>query len=370
MPVSERKVNIKRDVLLTVGPVNVSDEVREGLLCPDMCHREREFYDMLTDVRSKLVRIVGGDEDYTSVVFTGSGTASVEAVVCSVQGKLLTIINGAYGRRIDAIGERYGIERTSIDFGFDCPRLDKIEEALRNDSKVSHVAIIHNETTTGILNPVHEVGVLAKRYNKTLIVDAISSVGGHQLNLIDDNIDFCIGSPNKCLGGLPGISFVVAKKSELERLRDEKRRGVYLDLYNQYRGEENMDIPFTFAIQSLSSFNVALDEFLSEGLENRIKRYRSLAGLLRDGLKDLGFKFLVETSQMSNVVTSVILPENVSYDYLHDKLKERGFIIYAGKGPFEDKSFRVGNMGALTRADVKNFLLCLGEIMDDSKKVA
>lgn len=350
-----------------MGPVNVSDEVREGLLCPDMCHREKEFYDILTDVRMKLLKVVGGDENYVSVVFTGSGTASLEAVISSVEGKLLTVINGAYGRRIDTIAERYGIERVSIDFGVDYPRLDEVEEILKKDDGVSHVAIIHNETTTGMLNPIHDVGVLANRYGKRLIVDAISSIGGHRFNLIDDYVDFCIGSPNKCLGGLPGISFVVAKKSELEELRDKKRRNVYLDLYSQYKGEENNDIPFTFAIQSLSSFKVALDEFLSEGLENRIERYKSLARFLRDGLKDLGFTFLVDASEMSNVVTSVILPENISYNYLHDKLKEKGFIIYAGKGPFEKKSFRVGNMGALTRDDVKSFLSCLGEILDDAK---
>lgn len=359
---------MKKEILLTVGPVNISEKVRKALLCPDMCHREKEFYDVLTRVRKKLVKLAGGNEEYASVIFTGSGTASIEAVISSVHGKLFTIINGIYGERIDEIAKRYGIERTSIDFGFDYPDLEKIEEILKNDTRITHVAVVHNETTTGMLTPLHEIGKLVKKYDKILIVDAMSSFGGHELNVVDDNIDFCISGPNKCLQGLPGISFLITKKSFLEDLKDKRPRNLYLDLYNQYRGEEDRDIPFTFAIQILFSLDAALDELLNEGLENRIIRYKNLATILRDGLEKLGFKLLLSRKQISNVVTTVLLPEYISYEELHDRLKERGFIIYGGKSTLSGKTFRLGNMGILTQNDIKKFLSVLKEVLGELRK--
>ncbi|MFX0115351.1 MAG: 2-aminoethylphosphonate aminotransferase [Candidatus Hodarchaeota archaeon] len=359
---------MKKKILFTVGPVTVSENVRKALLCQDMVHREEEFYNLLTKVREKLVKIAGGNEEYTSVIFTGSGTASIEAVISSVYGKIFTIINGGFGKKIDEMARRYGIQRTSIDFGFNYPSLEEIEETLKNDDAITHIAIIHNETATGMLNPLHEVGELAKKYDKKLIVDAISSFGGHKLNVSEDNIGFCISGPNKCLESLPGVSFIIAKKALLEDLRNRDPRNLYLNLYNQYSGEEADNVPCTFAIQSLFALDAALDELLEEGLENRIKRYKHFSKILRDKLEKMGLQLLLPREQMSNVVTTVLLPENVSFKEIHDGLKERGFIIYGGKGSLADRSFRVGNMGALKEKDIRNFLSALEEVLNELKR--
>lgn len=358
---------MKKLILLNPGPANVSESVRKSLTQPDLCHREKEFFDIMQRVRKGLVKIAEGDENYTSIIFTGSGTAAIEAVVSSVYGKLLNIISGDYGKRIKKMAEIYSIDNVSLDYGWGYPNLEEIEETLKKDDKITHISVVHHETTNGMLNNIRAIGKLAKRYNKTFIVDAVSSFAGEDLSMVDDNIDFCISSSNKCIQGFPGLSFVIARRSRVEELKDKKPRNLYLHLYNQYEAEERNDTPFTPAVQTFYALDQAIKELEEEGLENRKKRYRKSAETLRKGLTKLGFKLLLSKELRCNILTTVILPKNIDYKTIHDRLKEKGYVVYAGKGILDNNTFRIANLGILTSKDILKFLKAFEAVLNDLK---
>lgn len=358
---------MRKYTLLNPGPANVTESVRKSLIQPDLCHREKEFFDIMQRVRKGLVKIVGGDERYTAIILTGSGTAAIEAVISSVYGKLLNIINGDYGKRIKKMAEIYDIDTVSLDFGWNHPDSEEIEETLKKDKKITHISVVHHETTNGMLNNIRAIGELAKKYNKTFIVDAMSSFAGEDLSMIEDNIDFCMSSSNKCIQGFPGLSFVIAKKSVVDELKGKKPRTLYLNLYNQYETQERNDTPFTPAVQAFYALDQAIKELEEEGFENRKKRYRKSAEILRKGLTKLGFKLLLPKELRCNILTTVILPKNMAYKTIHDKLKEKGYVVYAGKGTLDNNTFRIANMGILTSEDILKFLEVFEAVLDDLK---
>jgi len=350
-------------VLLNVGPVMVPNKVRNALLQPDLCHREVEFTEILSRVRENLTKVFKGNDQHTTIIFGGSGTASLEAVISSVigEGKLLVLSNGYYGEKMWRIARVHNIHTHILksEWGQRIKE-SEVETVIKSDTRINFVAMVHNETSTGMLNQVTSIGELVSRYGKGYIVDAISSVGVEDLDVVRDNIDFCVGSPNKCIESIPGLSFVCASRQKLEKLKDLPSTTSYLDLYNHYICEdglgERLGTPFTPPVQAFFALDVALDLLLEEGAENRRRRYASMAKVIRDGLEKLGFKLFLTPEFRCNSITSVLTPKNISYKTLHDKLKERGFVIYAGQGNLEEKMFRVGNMGALTIDDINRFL--------------
>jgi 2-aminoethylphosphonate-pyruvate transaminase len=286
---------------------------------------------------------------------------------------LLVVSNGYYGEKIAKIAEIHNIDTFILKYKWgEMIKRSDVEDLLRNDGEIKFVAMVQNETSTCMLNDVREVGDLTSKYEKTFIVDAVSSVGVENLDVVRDNIDFCIGSPNKCIESIPGLSFVCASKKKLEDLKDFSPRTSYLDLYTYYLYEEGLGdrsgTPFTPPVQSFYALDVALDLLLDEGIDNRRKRYLSLAEIVRSGLQELGFKLFLDPKSMCNSITSIITPRNISYRILHDKLKEKDFIIYAGQGNIEDKIFRVGNMGALTVTDINKFLETLKLILEELRE--
>jgi 2-aminoethylphosphonate-pyruvate transaminase len=319
------------------------------------------------------MKVFKGNDQYSTLVLGGSGTAAIEAVISSAitnASKLLVVSNGYYGEKIAKIAQIHAIKTSALkyDWGEKIKQSD-VEALLKNDRKIKFVAMVHNETSTCMLNDVRQIGDLTYKYKKTFIVDAVSSLGIEDLDVARDHIDFCIGTPNKCIESIPGLSFVCANKKKLANLKDVPRRTSYLDLYTYYLYEEGQGersgTPFTPPVQSFFALNVALDLLLEEGIDNRRKRYRSLAQLIREGLKELGFELFLDLKCMCNSITSVLTPKNISYELLHDKLKEKGFIIYAGQGNIENKMFRIGNMGALTVADMNRFLESLKSILQE-----
>jgi 2-aminoethylphosphonate-pyruvate transaminase len=337
-------------ILLNPGPANTSREVREALVTPDLCHREPEFFEVMRDCRERLVRLVGGGEAFAAVLFTGSGTAAVEAAVCSavpVEGGLLVVDNGVYGDRLLKIARAHGA-------------------ALRAEPRLTHVAVVHHETTTGVLNPVAEIVRAAATEGRRVLVDAMSSLFGEPLDVTQDGIDFVMASANKCLQGVPGISFVLARRSALEALRGRPPRSVYLDLATHYLTQEQDNTPFTPAVQVLHAMRQALKELEKEGVTERIGRYAENARVLRRGMTALGFEILVPEDARSSILTTFKLPSGIAYDPLHDAMKRRGYIIYAGQGDIRKYAFRVSNMGTLTPADmegvVKAFAASLAEV--------
>jgi 2-aminoethylphosphonate-pyruvate transaminase len=217
---------------------------------------------------------------------------------------------------------------------------------------VSHVALVHHETTTGLLNPIADLAGAAAREGRRVLVDAMSSLFGEPLDLGQDGIDFVMASANKCLQGIPGVSFVLGRRAALEALRGRPPRSVYLDLYRHYATQEADSMPFTPAVQVLHAMQEALRELEEEGVAARIRRYRENARVLREGLTALGFEILVPEGARSHILTTFRLLPGLGYDPLHDAMKRRGYIIYAGQGDIRTYAFRVANMGTLTPEDM------------------
>ncbi len=358
----------KKWVLMNPGPVNVTESVRKALLCPDMCHREIEFSDILSDIRRRLLKIFHISNTHTVAILTGSGTAALECMLSAIaheKKKVLVLSNGVYGERMKYILEVHGSPvdvLTAEEGGF--PSLAQAERLLKSDSSIHAIAMVHHETSTGMLNPLKAVSDLAKKYKKTFLVDAISSLGAEKIDL--SNIGFCAGTAGKCLHGFPGASFVIVSKKEAAKLAAKKPTSLYLDLWNALRYEEKDDTPFTPAVQIFYAFNQALKELEKEGLSKRIQNYELRSSFLEQGFTKLGLRFVVEMRYRSHVLTALWLPDHIRYSELHRRLKKAGFIIYAGQNRFAGKIFRISNLGEMSLQDLKRFLNVLGKIIHRS----
>ena len=357
-------------ILLNPGPANTTASVRQALVMDDLCHREPECFEMMRRCRERLVALAGGGPDFTAVLFAGSGTAAVEATIASAvpAGKALLVVdNGVYGDRMLRIARAHGISAHAVTSDIFTP-VDPaaVERALGEHPEISHVGVIHHETTTGLLNPVAEVTRVADRLGRRVIIDAMSSLFGERLDVTQDGVDFVAASANKCLQGIPGVSFVVARRAAVEALADTAPRSVYLDLHGHYASQEQDNTPFTPAVQVLHAMEQALVELDAEGVKKRIERYAECARVLREGMTQLGLEILVPEPARSNTLTTFRLPTGVGYDALHDAMKRRGYIIYAGQGALKSYAFRVANMGTLTPADMEGvvaaFAACVQEL--------
>jgi 2-aminoethylphosphonate-pyruvate transaminase len=357
---------MRQYILLNPGPVNVSPRVQQALLRGDLCHREEEFSDLLVAVRSKLLRAFA-PQGYTAVPLSGSGTLAVEAMVSSAlpEGrKLLVINNGVYGERILRMAEAHRIPAVELRYGWtDRPDLGQVEDSLRADPAISAVALVHHETTTGLLNPVAEVGAIARRAGRLLLLDAVSALAGEDLDLARDGVELCACTANKCVQGLPGVAFVLARNEGMMAMREYPCRSLYLHLPLHWEAQEHRSIPFTPSVQAWYALDAALDELLEETVPARVRRYRTAASVLREGFVRMGLKFLLPPEYRANSLTSLLLPEGMTYQRLHDELKGRGFVIYEGQGKLQTGIFRVANMGHLTLDDFRRFLQALESVL-------
>lgn len=347
---------------------NLSKRVKEAMIKDEICHREPEFTKLLSDVRKKLLEIVYADDSYTTIVFTGSGTAAMESVISSVpkEGHLAILNNGVYSDRLVKIARSYGMGITEISIGNNYPNLKELEKILA-DKKITHFAMVHHETVTGMLNPLTEIGELCKRFDKKLVVDVISTIATEDIDVRRDNISFLMASSNKGTQGPEGLSFVIAKKEELKKMKNTMRN-YYLNLYMNYESQEMAgQCLFTPAVRIFSGLNEALDELKDEGLNNRISRYKELAKTMRAGIKKLGFVIMIKQEHRSNTVTVVYLPENMNYEELHSKLKKKGFVIYGGKSFNNKQTFRLCTFGDIYQEDILRFLKAFEEVFRDYK---
>jgi 2-aminoethylphosphonate-pyruvate transaminase len=357
----------ERTVLLNPGPVNVHPRVRAALGYPDVCHREPESARVMAAARAKSTRLAGGDESYTSVLLAGSGTAALEAAFSSIvprDGKVLILDNGNYGERLFRIVSVHGIACERLEFGWTNPiYVGAVDAALAADPSITHVGLVHHETSTGMLNPLREIGAVVAKHGRSLAVDAISSLGCEELDMRLDNIDWCVGTANKCVEGLPGVSFVCAPRKALDALAEVPPRTFYLDLHGHYVGQDQRKAPlFTPAMQVLFAFDAALDLALEEGVAGRSARYAALAARIRAGLAERNFRFLLPADQWSNSVTNVFLPDGIEYAELHDCLKDEGFVVYGVQEQL-GRVFRVANMGQVDASDVENFFVALDKVL-------
>lgn len=356
-------------LLFTPGPLTTTDTVKSAML-RDVGSREAEFIAIVREIRGELLSLCGhGADGYEAVLMQGSGTFAIESVLSSAvpaSGRLLLLVNGAYGRRMRQIAAMHEIDCETLEFREDEKvRPEDVERALDDDHSVTHAAIVHCETTTGILNPVERIGEIVRAHGCAYIVDAMSSFGGVPLDLADARIDYLISSANKCIQGVPGFAFVIARRSELNRCKGEART-VSLDLYDQWRGfESNGQFRFTPPTHALLAFREALKELREEGgTTARAARYRDNHRVLVDGMRALGFETYLRDEDQSWIITAFRYPagRGFSFDAFSDALGARGFAIYPGKLTRED-CFRIGTIGALRKAHVEGLLTAIREAM-------
>lgn len=360
---------MKNYKLLTPGPLTTTEAVKKEMLF-DRCTWDDEYKSITQKIRKELLDIGNvNEEDYTAVLMQGSGTFAVESVITSTVGekdKLLIIANGAYGERIVQIAEHISLNHVIYNNEYDeHPDMDKVKEILDKDTEITHIAMVHCETTTGILNPIEDLSVIAKEYNKTLIIDAMSSFGGIPIDIKALGIDYLISSANKCIQGVPGFGFVIAKKEKLEKCKGISR-SLSLDLYDQYKGmDKDGKWRFTSPTHVVAAFSKALDELKEEGgVEGRYNRYKNNNLVLRKKLKEIGIESYIEEEKQSPIITTFAFPTDAfSFNEFYSFIKERGFVIYPGKLTDID-TFRIGNIGEIYEEDINK--LC--EIIEEYVK--
>jgi 2-aminoethylphosphonate-pyruvate transaminase len=358
----------RQRVLLNPGPAVVSDRVHRAIGGPDLCHREPEYSDILEGVKHKLFRVAGVGNDWAMVMIAGSGTAAMEAMTgaCVRPGrKLLVCRNGIYGERILTIARRLGIE-TVVVSASDLEPIDPdaVAAALDADPAIDAVAVIHHETTTGLLNPVHEIAAEAARRGVLVACDAISSLGAEELDLDGTGIDFVASTSNKCLHGLPGCAFVLVSPRGQERIEAVPPRSLYFDLPNYLKAQAKRTVPFTPAIPALYRLDAALDELLDEGIDHRKAYYQARTDYLDRAFGGMGLEPRVAPPYRSRSVRSLPLPRGIGYDALHDAMKTEGFVICGGLGEAAKTSFRVCALGALKIAALEGFMGVLAGVVD------
>jgi len=355
-------------ILLSPGPVTLTDRVRKALLREDICHREVEFAELTLDIKSRLAEVYleAGDR-FDPILLTGSGTCAVEAMLSSLapkRRKTLVLANGVYGERMAAMLQAQGKPIELVRSAWLAPiDLDRAESLLAAGSEISHVAAVHNETTTGRLNDLPVLGALCVRHDRALLLDAVSSFGGEAIDFEGWNLQATASTANKCLHGVPGMAFVMVDRSAL-REGSTRSNTLYLDLF-RYHGEQRSGFsPFTQSVHAAFALQEALRE-LSEGggWRARNRRYGELSRAIRGGLADLGVEALLDAESCSSMISSFRLPSGRSYGDLHDALREAGFVIYAGQGDLAQSIFRLCNMGDVRDEDLQRLLETFGRLL-------
>lgn len=356
-------------ILLNPGPVKLSTGVRAALTGPDLCHREPEFAELQTDIRRRLLEVYDLSPDcWAAIMLAGSGTAAVEGMLASLVprgGKLLTIENGVYGERMTRIAVTHDIPHHPLRLTWGAAiNVNDVARALKIDPNISHVAVVHHETTTGRLNDLIALVDLCHRHRVRLLIDAVSSYGAEALNFAGV-IAGCAATANKCLHGAPGVSFVIVRRDQLSP--NAAPRSVYLDLATYCSEQDHSGTPFTQPVQIFYALRRALIEFEEQGgWRARRQRYLTLAQRLSTGFEELGIQALLPRRETSAVLRAYYLPKGLSYADLHDALKARNFVIYAGQGELARNIFRVAVMGAIEDADIDRLLCAFQAVLSKS----
>ena len=365
---TERHLPGSRDKLLfTPGPLTTSRTIKQAML-RDLGSRDCEFIEIIEEIRDKLVELGQGDpKQYTTVLLQGSGTFGLEAVVSSTvppDGKLLVIINGAYGKRLAKIASVLKIGTITLEYPENTtPNLREIEDVMKADDKIACVSVVHCETTTGIINPIEDIGGLVAKSGAKYFVDAMSSFGAIPIHLVGSHIDYLVSSANKCIEGVPGFSFVLCKLSSLKETAGYAR-SVSFDLLDQYQGfEKNGQFRFTPPTHALVAFRQALAELeLEGGVQGRAKRYRSNYEILVAGMREMGFREYLKPEDQGYIITSFLYPDdpNFSFETFYHGLNQKDYVIYPGKVSDAD-CFRIGNIGRIFESDIRALLAAIRE---------
>lgn len=363
----------KDKVLFTPGPLTTSQTVKQAML-RDWGSRDRAFIELVADVRQRLVILSKASlKEYTTVLMQGSGTFGVEAVLSSVippVGRILLVTNGAYGQRLVQMAKVLKLDHAILSYPEDqtIPPSD-VEKNLSADPSIVAVAMVHCETTTGMINPVEEVGTIVHKHGKRFVVDAMSSFGAVPLDVPGAHIDYIVSSANKCIEGVPGFSFVVCQLAALKET-EGWARSLSLDLFSQWKGlEASGQFRFTPPTHALLAFHQALKELEEEGgVAARGERYRRNYQVLVEGMRKIGFVEYLPSDQQGYIITSFRSPMHRNYDFekFYSLLNDRGYVIYPGKVSNAD-CFRIGNIGRIFESDVLGLLAAIREVLDEMK---
>ena len=359
-------------LLFTPGPITTSSTVKAAML-RDVGSRDSDFIEVVRDVRRRLVALSGvSDGSYTAVPMQGSGTFGLESVLSSTvprDGKLLVIVNGAYGRRIVQMAKMLEIATIVLDVAEDrTPEIADVDDMLAADSAITNVSVVHCETTTGIINPVTEIGEIVRRHGRAYFLDAMSSFGAVPLRVDEAHIDYLVSSANKCIEGVPGFSFVIARTDTLTNTKG-RARSLSLDLLAQYEGlEASGQFRFTPPTHALRAFHQALVELEDEGgVEGRAARYRANYDELVAGTRRMGLTEYLAPEDQGYIITSFRYPDHASFEFdeFYELLRVRGFVIYPGKVSDAD-CFRIGTIGRIFPDDVRRLLTAIGEVLAET----
>jgi 2-aminoethylphosphonate-pyruvate transaminase len=362
---------IKRNVLLNPGPATTTDTVKYAQVVPDICPREKEFAGLMKSLRSDLCKVVHAPEpEYTSVLFCGSGTINIDVCINSLvpEGKqILVVNNGAYNTRAVEVCEMYHIPHINLKSSvYEQPDLNQVEETLKDNPDVAVVYCCHHETGTGVLNPIREIGALAHKYGAIFVSDTTSTLGMIPLDVVKDNVDFCMASAQKGLMAMSGLSFIIGRKDIIEASKNYPTRSYYCNLYLQYEYfEKTGEMHFTPPVQTIYATIQALKEYFAEGEGAKFARHRAVYEAIHKGVAELGFKTVINPKIESGLVVSVLYPDdpNFTFEKIHDYCYERGFTIYPGKISTTN-TFRLCALGTITPKDIEDFLVVLKEAME------
>jgi 2-aminoethylphosphonate-pyruvate transaminase len=356
--------------LYTPGPLTTSLSIKQAML-RDLGSRDFEFIDTIRQVRSRLLAVAGVSQEkgYEAVLVQGSGTFALEAVVSSTlppNGKLLVIINGAYGKRIAKIAQIHQIAVATLDYPEnELPKAADVAQRLREDPAITNVAIVHCETTTGILNPIEEIGRVVKQFQKTYFVDSMSAFGAVPFDFEACGIDFLVSSANKCIEGVPGFAFVIARRDALLATSGWART-LSLDLLDQWKGlESNGQFRFTPPTHTILAFAQALRELeLEGGVAGRAARYRANYQCVRAGMRAMKFQEYLPEARQGYIITSFRYPTdpNFRFEDFYERLNQKGFVIYPGKVSNAD-CFRIGNIGRIFESDMRSLLAAIEQTL-------
>lgn len=363
---------VKRNILLNPGPSTTTDSVKYAQVVPDICPREQEFASLMKGLREDLVKIVHGNaEKVTSVLFCGSGTLNIDVCLNSLlpEGKkVLVVNNGAYSTRAAEICTYYGLPYIDLKFPVDQqPDLSLVEETLRQNPDIALVHTTHNETGTGILNPIREIGALAHGYGAVFTVDTTSTFAMRPIHLEEDNIDFCMASAQKGLTAFTGLSFIVGSWEIIECSRNYPKRSYYCNLFLQYDYfEKTGEMHFTPPVQTIYATLQALKEYWAEGEEAKWARHTRVFNAINEGLDALGFRQVIRPEWRAGLVSSAIYPDdpNWSFEKVHDYCYARGFTIYPGKISTTN-TFRLCALGAIDEPDIRDFFVVFRAALEE-----
>lgn len=363
---------MKRNILLNPGPATTTDTVKMAQVVPDICPREKEFVGIMRELEDGLLKIVHADPtEYAAVLFCGSGTINMDICLNSLlpaDKKILVINNGAYSSRAVEICEYYGLPHINLKLPVDRqPDLSEIERVLSDNGDIALVYITHQETGTGLLNPIKEIGALVHKHGAVFVVDTTSTYAMRPIYIAEENVDFCMASAQKGIMGMTGLSYIIGKRDVIEASADYPKRSYYCNLYLQYDYfKKHGEMHFTPPVQVIYAARQALQEYFAEGEAEKWARHTRVYEAIREGLTKLGFRIYIPEEQSAGLVAAALYPDDANWNFekVHDYCYERGFTIYPGK--VEKKGmFRLCALGAIDGEDIRAFF----DVFEEALKV-